>query len=87
MLLSFSSKCHEWYPNYQREDWMEALKQSRLHKDCDWGTWRAPNWMKCPVAVSFVSCKHSQPATNPPTGSSEDTGITRPSLAYFFLRK
>ncbi|KAI3996215.1 hypothetical protein MKX01_000011 [Papaver californicum] len=38
---------------------------------------RAPNWMKCPVGVSFgfggklVSCKLSQSTTNPPTGSSE----------------
>ncbi|KAI3948570.1 hypothetical protein MKW92_027208 [Papaver armeniacum] len=37
---------------------------------------RAPNWMKCPVGVSFgfggklVSCKPGQSA-NPPTGSSE----------------
>ncbi|RZC81076.1 hypothetical protein C5167_043655 [Papaver somniferum] len=36
-----------------------------------------PSFAKCPVAVSFgfggeiVSCKHSQLATDPPTGSSE----------------
>ncbi|RZC43990.1 hypothetical protein C5167_036945 [Papaver somniferum] len=45
--------------------------------DCDWGTSGAPNWVKCPAAVSFgsggelVSYKNSQSATNPPTGGSE----------------
>ncbi|KAI3888585.1 hypothetical protein MKX03_001433 [Papaver bracteatum] len=49
--------------------------------------------MKCPVAVSFgsggelVSYKHSPSASNPPTGSSKDTRIIRPSLNVLIFEK